>query len=129
MEFLNNKKYKLFGLVLFVILAYFISSKTEKVKNNEFSQNSEETEATIIDYQIKGAGAGLDHIITFEYQIDNKFYQKTVNTSIWFTNCYESRECIGKIFILYYKSDNPNDVRIDFNRPIRNFPKIKKIDS
>jgi len=129
LKIFSNRKIRLLGAVVFAILAYFFIIKIERFKNEEFSQNSQETEATIVDYQIKGAGAGLDHISTLEYEINNKLYQKSVNTSVRFTKCYESRECIGRKFILYYKIDNPNEVRIDFDRPIRDFPKINKLVS
>jgi hypothetical protein len=77
------------------------------------SKNFSVTNAEIINHRKVGIGSG--YYVEYRYYVNNGEYIKEVNYSHDFVDCYKTRACIGRKFLLFYDVSNPDKSFNDFS--------------
>lgn len=112
MKFLENTKVQL--IVIAVVIGFSIFKTIgEKSENNSLKGDGTYTIAKIINHSVIGYAEA--YYVEYEFFVNNKKYVKSVNYSRKFIDCYKTKECIGRKFVVYYNRENPDEAYVDFN--------------
>lgn len=111
LEYLENKKIQWLIVVLIVGFSLF---KTIKKNDREelFREHGWSTIGTITGHNMSGKAE--TYYVKYTYSVDGKTYNKNVNYSGDFIDCYKMGKCIGRKFVVYYNKENPEEAYIDF---------------
>jgi hypothetical protein len=83
----------------------------------EINLNKEVTNGVVVDYY----DVGIDNVfLEYEYNVYNKEYNKTIRVALGsgLGDCSVSKKCIGRKFVVYYSSKNPEKSEIDLDKEI-----------
>ncbi len=94
-----------FGVLVLSIHAYFVKK--------DLKNNIKYTCGIITYYSNTSKGAT---IIEYNYIYINKKY-RNIESNGYFKDCEKTGWCIGKCFEVEYSSENPNNSRMNFDKP------------
>ncbi len=110
----DKKLQKILIPVLIIVIIFSISKsiKSSKKEDNLKAKN-DYVIGEIIDHKISGIAE--NYFVEYEYFVDGKKFKKTDYYADKYRNCYETRDCIGLKFIVFYKKENPEIAFMDFD--------------
>ena len=98
------------GSVLFLATFLFLN---RFIKNKYIKNNYSVTCGVVTYYSNTTKGTT---IIEYKYII-NKIEYKHIGGNVYFKDCKETKWCIGKCYEVEYSSKNPNNSRMNFDKP------------
>jgi|SRR5690606_25486151 len=100
-------------LVVLILGFFYFRTLNKNKKINTFKNKNSYTIGEIIDQNISGFNENF--YVKFIYEVNGKRYTESVDNPYEFRDCYKTRECIGKKFVVYFNPDNPEEAYIDFD--------------
>lgn len=111
-KYLEDKRVQFIGLIIVLIFFYFRTINNEN-RMDIFKEKGFYTTGKIIDHNISGFSENF--YIKYLYVVNEKEYIETINYSLKYRDCYKTRKCIGKKFVVYYNPKDPKEAYIDFD--------------
>lgn len=102
------------SVLIILLIAYWTRSSNELKEIEDFKGK---TEGIIINYELVGAD---NHYLTYEYYVEFDRYENRLIPDKFFKDCYKSKNCIGRKFVVYYSTRTPKLSKIDLKSEIEN---------
>lgn len=102
-----------FVLVVLILCFFYVRTLNRNNRMQTFKDDGSYTIGEIIDHNISGFNENF--YVKYIYEVDDRKYIESVDNPYEFRDCYKTRDCIGKKFIVYYNPNNPKEAYIDFS--------------
>ncbi len=112
-DIIENKKVQI-SIIIFILAIASIKSFKKENKEIDLKKENNFTIGQIVDHKVYGLSE--TYYIKFSYSVNGVEYMNSVNNSWKFTDCYKTRKCIGRKFIVYYDKKNPENSFMDFDK-------------
>ena len=122
---MTDKNVKTFLIpILIIVLAYSIFQTIESDKSErQLREENNYTIGVITNHRITGMAETYN--ISFTYSVNEQEYIKTVSHRWHYSDCENTRNCIGLKHVVYYDIENPKNAFMDFDITQRDMNKLE----